>query len=422
MLVEFSLQNHRSFREKQTFTMVASNARAEKEGPHYAVETDNNAAPHVLREACLFGANGSGKSALIDGMNAMCRFVKESFKDDNATQKLSPHLFHSEWANEPTEFEAVFLHGGSLYQYGFAVDADRIHEEWLFERPNSTGRLRQIFTRAYDTKTKSYSWETSTSHLKGERESWKAQTRDNALFLSTAIALNAESLEEPHNWLAMGLQTISDVSNLAPYTAGRFDEEGWKERVLEFLQGADILFADIEVNEQSPFDHEEFLRLPAESKKHVKQILPENAKMLSIQTYRKNEQAQLVSLAIKEESSGTQSLFDLAGPILDALEHGLTLVVDELNTRLHPLAFRYITEQFCDPKTNPHNAQLIFSTHDLSVADQDCMAKDQIWLVEKGDDLASVLKPFSEFKTRDTRPFRKGYLQGRYGAVPRLAG
>ncbi|MXW86325.1 MAG: ATP-binding protein, partial [Boseongicola sp. SB0667_bin_21] len=92
------------------------------------------------------------------------------------------------------------------------------------------------------------------------------------------------------------------------------------------------------------------------------------------------------------------------------------------NTHLHPLAFRYISRLFCSSKSNPENAQLIFTTHDPTVTEEDCIGRDQIWLVEKGDDLASRLVPFSDYRTRDERPFRRGYLQGRYGAVPRLAG
>lgn len=423
MLIEFSIQNHRSYAARQTFSMVASNTQAQRRGEEYASATGNNAVPYVLREACLFGANGSGKTALIDGVKFMGEFVENSFKDTHSTKSRTPFLYHSQWRDAPSEFEVVFLHGESLFQYGFALDSDRIHEEWLFERPNDTGRLRQIFTREYDAKTESYSWEISPTHLKGERESWKAQTRDDALFLSTAVHLNAEGLERPFDWLTRGMREIQEIENLSPFTASRIaEDDDWKARVLDFLQGADLFFADIEVQEINFFDQKQFRQMPEDAQAQLKSLVPDDAKTLAIRSLRKDDAQNNVGLDWHEESSGTQILFALAGPILDVLHNGLTLFVDELNTRLHPLAFRYITQLFCNPETNPHNAQLVFTTHDVTVADQDCISKEQIWLVEKGDDLASILKPFSDFKTRDTGIFRRGYLQGRYGAVPRLAG
>ena len=418
MLVEFSVQNHRSFREKQSFLMTASNS-----GTPNAVATGNNGAPRVLQQACLFGANGAGKSGLIQGMRTVCDLVRNSFKDETKLiEKYEPHLFHSEWRNTPTEFEVTFLHDGSLFQYGFAYDAKRIWEEWLFERPSATRKQRQIFTREYDPNTEAYLWEISATYIKGERQSWKAQTRDNALFVSTAIQFNSESLKRPFDWLRGRLRTISSVDSVRPFAASRFDDSAWKGRVMAFLADTDLRLEDVEVEEKSAFETTAFKSLPTEQQNQLKSMLPEEATTLEIFTYRKDETGEKFRLDFDDESSGTRALFALIGPIMDSLDNGYTLVVDELNTHMHPLAFRYVTRMFCSSKTNPHNAQLIFTTHDLTVTDEDCIGRDQIWLVEKGDDLASRFIPFSDYKTRDERPFRKGYLQGRFGAVPRMAG
>ena len=265
MLVEFSVQNHRSFRDRQRFSMTASNS-----GTPNAVATGNIGAPHVLELACLFGANGSGKSGLIRGMNTVCALVRDSFKDDRKLIKeYDPHLFHSKWRNEPTEFEVAFLHDGSLFQYGFAYDAERIWEEWLFERPSATRKQRQIFTREYDPNIEAYLWETSATHLKGERQSWKAQTRDNALFVSTAIQLNAEPLRRPFNWLRRGLRTISNIELIGPFTASRFDDDAWKDRVLAFLRDTDLRLEDVEVEERSAFETTHFNGLSTEQQNRL---------------------------------------------------------------------------------------------------------------------------------------------------------
>ena len=418
MLVEFSVQNHRSFRDRQSFLMAASNS-----GTPNAVATGNIGAPHVLQQACLFGANGSGKSGLVRSMRTFCSLVKNSFRNERKLiEEYEPHRFHSRLRNAPTEFEVTFLHDDSLFQYGFAYDAERIWEEWLFERPSATRKQRQIFTRQYDPERDAYQWETNATHLKGQRQSWKAQTRENALFVSTAKQLNAEPLERPFSWLSRGLRTIHDVESIGRYTASRLDDDGWKCRVIAFLAAADLRLEDVDAEEGSFLETSNFRRLPKERWKQLKPLLPEGASALEVHTYRKDETGAKTRLDFDDESTGTRVLFELIGPIMDSLDNGYTLVVDELNTYLHPLVFRYVTRMFCSSKSNPHTAQMIFTTHDPTVTEDDCIGRDQIWLVEKGDDHASRLVPFSDFRTRNERSFRRGYLRGRYGAVPRVAG
>jgi len=416
MLVEFSVQNHQSFRDRQKFLMTASNGRTPN-----AVATGNNGAPYVLRQACLFGANGSGKSGLVRGMRTVRALIRNSFRDENSlVREYKPHLFHSEWRGAPTEFEMTFLHENSLFQYGFAHNAERICEEWLFERPSATRKQRQIFTREYRSESDAYEWETSATYLKGERQSWKDQTRDNALFLSTAAQLNAAPLMRPFNWLIQELRVILDTGSISNYTASRLNEKNWKARVLEFLTNADMRLEDLEAEELGLLDTASFRNLPEAQRKAFKSVIPEDARIWEVSTYRKDETGAKTRLDLGDESSGTRALFDLIGPIMDSLENGHTLVVDELNVHLHPLALRHIMRMFSSPKANPHQAQIIFTTHDPTVTEEGSIGRDQNWLVGKGDDLASRLTPFSDYRTRDGRPFRKGYLQGRYGAVPRL--
>jgi len=421
VLIEFSVENHRAFRKKQTFSMVAS-AAADRGGLGRVAHTNFTTAPLVLREACLFGANGSGKSSLIDAMKFMSGFVRNSFRHEPGQPiAVEPFAFHSEWRTRPSEFEAIFIHDDILYQYGFSVTRERVLEEWLFGRPQATGRDRQLFTRSYNFETNSYDWNLNSAHLKGERESWKSQTRPEALFLSTAVQLNAEPLKGAYEWFAKRFRMFSMSPDVMPnsYTESRFKEADWKGRVLDFLQRADVSLHDIEVEEKSLFEQPSFTKLPTPFQEMLREGSPD-AKTFSVSFLRQDDQAKPIPLPLNEESSGTKALFELAGPILDVLENGYTVVIDELNSGLHPLAFQYVIELFCDSRTNRNDAQLIFTTHDTSVTERSCIGRDQIWLVEKGADLSARMIPFSDFKTRDERPFQKGYLQGRYGAVPRI--
>ncbi len=419
MLVEFSVQNHRSFRDKQRFLMTASSSKTPN-----AVASDNNGAPYVLQQACLFGANGAGKSGLVTSIKTLGVLVLNSFKDEKLlSMSYEPHLFHSEWRNEPTEFEVTFLHDNSLFQYGFAYDAERILEEWLFERPSATRRQRQIFSREYNPKKGIYKWETNPTYLKGERQSWQAQTRDNALFVSTAIQLNAESMMRPFIWLVKNLRVISAQDLSDSYTASLLDKENVKTTVLEFLDEVDLRMEDVVAEKQEYFETTRFKNLPPVEQKALRSLTTAEATALEIwevYTWRKDEKETKIRLNMEDESLGTRALFSLIGPIIDSLKNGYTLIVDELNAHLHPLALRDVLRMFSSPNTNPHKAQIIFTSHDPTVTAEESIERDQIWLVEKGDDCASRLTPFSDYKTRNKRSFQTGYLQGRYGAVPRL--
>ncbi len=426
MLVEFSVENHRAFRERQVFSMVASRPT------EHTLETGTSSVPYVLPQTCLFGANGAGKSSLIGAMQFMQRFV-DNFGFDRADfnragfhfypkkPEVEPFLFHSEWRDRPSEFEAIFLHEETLYQYGFSLTRERVVEEWLFARPNRTRRQRHLFTRCYDGSKGTYDWSINSVHLKGPRESWKEQTREDALFLSTAVYLNSEELKKPYAWFADQIKMM-DENGSSLYTLSRFKESGWSRKVIEFLKRVDVSLTNIDVRESNPFESEDFLKSPVEIQKAMRASLPDDARQLVAYSVREDEKGEPVALNFDEESSGTQSLLGLTGPILDTLENGYVLVVDELNSSLHPLAFQALITLFSDPQINKKKAQLIFTTHDSSVTEGDsCIGHDQIWLVNKGTDLAAKLVPYSDFKkVRSAPSFQKGYLQGRYGGIPRI--
>jgi len=125
-----------------------------------------------------------------------------------------------------------------------------------------------------------------------------------------------------------------------------------------------------------------------------------------------------VALDFDEESAGTRKLFELAGPWLDVLEKGLVIFVDELDTGLHPHLVRFLLNMIHNPEMNPHNAQLIFATHDTTILDQTLMRRDQVWLFEKDEENSTRLYPLSDYKPRKGEALQKGYLYGRYGALP----
>lgn len=426
MLVEFSVENHRVFREKQTFSMVASSA-AGRAGNGLA--TGFSAVPHVLCDACLFGANGSGKTSLIDAIGFMSNFVRTSFRKEAGEEiPVEPFLFHGDWREKPSVFEAIFIHKETLYQYGFALTRERVVEEWLFARAKPSGLQHCIFTRIYDEENDNYEWEFSELHLIGERDSWRSQTRLDALFLSTAVQLDAAELRAPYDWFRNRLRILDFDSRLSiQYTLSRFEEDGWQERIKEFLRGIGIFVFDIVVQEKM-LEWPDMNNVPKKLRRALRDLqsalqkeTTTNQMALAAKFTRLDDQENPVQINIEKESAGTISLFALSGYFLTALDKGFVLVIDDLNSGLHPLAFRHLVDMFNKPSENKQGAQLIFTTHETFITESECMGRDQIWMVDiKNKTLAASLTPLSDYKTRSGRPFRKGYLQGRYGAVPRL--
>lgn len=419
MLVEISVQNYKSIGERQTLSLVAGAASSRKSGS--SVETGNPMVPHVLKSACLFGANGSGKSAFVEAMEFLTEFVEESAKDRQVDSEIDvkPFAYDREWRDSPCEIEVVFVHNKTLYQYGVAMDSVRVYDEWLFENPpEENTRLRKIFTRSFDEDTQEYEWNLNKTHLKGERKSWKNSTRKNALFLSTSVQLNSEDLRPPYEWLTRHFRVVEDVSRLhSGYSVRQFVEKGWKEEIVAFLNSADVPLDGIEI-EVGDFDVNELPEdFPKDALGKIGKEL-KNAKIIKkFETVRRDVDGVSIRLPFSEESAGTNVLFNLAGPLLDTLKSGYTLVIDELHNNLHPLALQYIVGLFASPSMNKFGAQLVFTSHEASILDDSCIHRDQIWFVEK-QNLMTRIKPLSLFKTRENVPLQKAYLDGRFGAIP----
>ena len=424
MLISFSVENFRSFSERQTLSMVAGSGTSRKE--QCSVPTGNPLASQALRSACLFGPNGAGKSTLVMAFGFFREFVISSAKATQEGEEIhvSPFKFDSEWRKQPSEFEIAFVYSDSLYQYGFALDNERVHSEWLFSRPNSPAtKTRTLFQREFDSKTGKYFWHINPRFVKGEKEIWKEATRDNALFLSTAIQLNATAFLKIFHWIQTHLRIIDSPDRLSPnFTAEKIAEKGWKKKVITLLKGIDIGVEEVLVDEKE-FHPNDFPVPSFFSKKARDDLVRQlkGAKIVELKSVHRTAEGKSVELDFEEESDGTKVLISLSAPWLDVLENGYTLIVDELHNSLHPLALKYLVNLFHNPKLNSKNAQLIFTSHETSVMAKNFMHQDQVWLLEIAETKNSNLIPLSDYKVRDISNFRKAYLDGRFGAVPKLS-
>lgn len=422
MLVSFSVKNFRSFSEQQTISMVASVGA--KRNERISFSTDNSFAPHLLRSACLFGPNGAGKSSLVIAFEFFRDFVVSSAKDTQEGDEIdvTPFKLDSRCREKPSEFEAIFIHKGNLYQYGFAVDKNRVWGEWLFSKPSEQDtKIRSLFQREFDSEISSYYWKISKKNVKGEKELWKNSTRDNALFLSTAIQLKSTAFKNIFDWIRGSLHIIRSADRISPFfTVRQYSEKGKKSKILDFLQAVDTKITSMKFDEQELRFGENFpiKRISESARDELEKIM--RGTKVEITSFHQSADGKLVGLDFNEESDGTQLIFSLAGPWFDVLENGYTLIIDELHNSLHPLALKFLIQLFHDPKINSNCAQLIFTSHETSVMAKDLMHQDQIWLLEKSGAENSMLIPLSDYKVRDVSTFQKAYLDGRFGAVPKL--
>lgn len=414
MLVEFRVRNFRSLRDEQVLSLVASADKTMADT--HTVATGLSAAPRLLKSAVVYGANASGKSNLIKALQYMRGVVLESAAlPPGQVFAVQPFRLDTESADQPTEFEVTFLVEGVRYQYGFSMTPQRIVAEHLLVY--KAFKPQRWFERRFDESSGKDAYEFGPG-LKGPKNVWEGATRPNALFVSMAVQLNSELLRPVFDWFATGLVIFNEQAQVGPQLSIQMLKQAERRtQIRDFLCAADISIADIDVETRKvPGQTVHFDPVAGKTEVRVEEV-EEHRLLFSHVT----DSGKAV-FGLAEESAGTRSLFFLAGPILDILRRGLTLVVDELDTSLHTLLVRELVRLFHRSDVNAGGAQLVFTTHDTSLLDApDLFRRDQVWLVDKDAAQASWLSALSEFSPRKNEAWGRFYLAGRYGAVPLIS-
>lgn len=415
MLIEFSVRNFRSFWEKQTLSMSALSTKELQAENSFLPPTKG--LPRLLRSAVIYGPNGSGKSNLINALDFMQEFVLASSKESQVGERIdaSPFLLNEHGPSQASEFEIIFVENNVRYQYGFKATRQRVVHEWLLAYP--TAKAQRWFERSYDPEREKENWYFGSKFL-GSKKTWQEHTRPNALFLSTAVQLNSEQLQPVFTWFKK-LITIPHGELISPtFSAESCEDRGTYADILSFLQSADIDVDAIEIKEKQ-IDSFPFPKgMPEELRAAIKNDLEGKKYKEVFFKHRIGDSDKYVSLPLGNESDGTQKLFAYSAPWLDLLKNGRILVVDELDNSFHPHLVRYLLKLIHSKVSNMKNGQLIFSTHDTSVLDAKILRRDQIWFMEKDGEKATQLYPLTDFHPRKKEALEKGYLQGRYGALP----
>lgn len=450
MLVEFSVVNFKSIKDRQTLSLVASGRQEEADVQLFSVPSSTKSGLKLLPSAALYGPNAAGKSNFLLALHAMRKFVVNADKQRSAESPLpaQPFKLDSSTRNAPTEFEVIFFIHGTRYEYAFSTTEERIVEERLSAYPQN--RAQRWFARQWDTQKHDYDWHLGPS-LEGAKNLWKKSTRDDSLFLSTAAQLNSRQLQPVYKWFDRTIRVIGteEFSPLSPMFSATLCETNRKEAILKFLKMADLGIDDIQVTRvpiDKPFRIEatkgsmkrfknkamqqaieaadQAMNQAIEATGRVINLLPKEIKpdFFDIRTFHQDNRGKLVAFGLEDESNGTQKLFSFAGSWIDILDQGHILFIDELHGSLHPKLVEFLMRQFNDRKTNPNNAQLIFTTHETAILSQQFVRRDQVWFCEKDSDKATQIYPLTDFRPRKGREnLEAAYLSGRYGAVPYIS-
>lgn len=417
MLIRFRVENHRAVSDEQELSLVAAPVSEHAEALVRAERYDFD----LLRVAAVFGANASGKSTLFEALAFMRSAVVDSqarWKPDAGVPR-APFALDPSRATEPSRFAVDLLLSGVRYEYGFAADSGRVLEEWLYAYPK--GRRQEWFTRDAAREE-----EFRFSRLfPGENRLISTVTRQNSLFLSAAAQNNHEGLRELYAWFSQGLaiSRAESRSSVDPVLVEMCRHEVLRKSILSILEAADLGIVAIDLYEEDGvaafgrmirvFQGEPLTQDPGALRQD-----PVDPGFTRVRFQHRTRSGAGVALPFEHESSGTKAMFALGGAVVVALASGRTLVVDELDRSLHPHLACKVVKLFNDPSTNPRGAQLIFNTHDTNLLDTSILRRDQIWFTEKDDDGATHLFPLTDFRARKYENIERGYLQGRYGAVP----
>lgn len=396
MLCQFTVKNYKSIRDEVTFDMQAA-AISEHED-RIIKDRDGEA---FLPVSAIYGPNGGGKSNVLKALQTLvAKILRPLYATEDNEEKVllqkriivEPFAF-SESKNEPTEFELFFRTDSAEYRYILHVKRDVVVYESLDRVRLETGRRSALYTRD----EKGIVLKGAFAKLKVSEDLSKTLTLLS--YLGIAYKGNAV-VKDVLGWFEYEVKFLNYGNPMEELRMAISDSEDVKHLMLDMIQEMDLDIVDFRVEEK------ENNRIEVFTKHCVDDVEAE--------------------LNLSDESSGTKKLFGLLPFIAASLLDGTTLVIDELDAKIHPVLLRYIIMMFNDMSINQHNAQLIFTSHDLSTMNSEVFRRDEIWFVAKGNAENSKLYSLVEFKNgkgesvRKDAKFDKQYLEGKYGADPYL--
>ena len=397
MLCQFSVKNYKSIRDDITFDMQA--AAISEHTDKVIKDSDEQL---FLPVSVIYGPNGGGKSNVLEALQALGTMV---LKPIHATKQniiadykfnrypVKPFLFSEEGKNNPIEFEVFFRTELAEYRYVLHVKADIVIFESLDRIKLETGRKSALFTR--------HAEEISLKGVFAKLKISEGLSKSLPLLSYLGITyMNNDVVKDVINWFEFGIDFLNYGNPYEELKTAIAASEEIKKLVLDMIREMDLDIEDFRVEDRDNNQIEVYTQ-------HV------------VNGFK-------AEIPLSEESSGTKKLFGLLPFIAKSLVCGTTLVIDELDAKIHPVLLRYVIMLFNNMDVNKHGAQLVFTSHDLSTMNNEVFRRDEIWFVAKGSNQNSKLYSLVEFKTgngevvRKDAKYDKQYLEGKYGADPYL--
>ncbi|MCK5061202.1 AAA family ATPase [Candidatus Parcubacteria bacterium] len=414
MLLNFKVKNYRSIKDEITLDLQATSDKTMKNDATFA-----HGNVSLLKSAVIYGPNASGKSNILKAFFVFRVMVLESLLRSNAPADLPNEFFKlsRETENKPSCFEMTFLLDEDIYNYGFEINKEKVSKEWLKQEKGK----KILFSR------KNQEIESNKNYFQEASVILKKQTAEKVLFL-TLLAGNNTPLSKRIIDLVKNTNYISgtDRGNTLNYSFGQFlKNQDMAEKMKNFTIKADLGVVDIKASEKM------ILAKQAQSipDKFKELLFKEDSKIAerSLKFYHKKFDKNGKNTGVEsldffsEESEGTQTFFALSAPFIDTLEGGKALFIDEIDASLHPYLCRYIVSIFNSKEKNPNNAQLIFTTHDISLLSEEFLRRDQIYFTDKNKYNSTELFSLSDISERKGVDYAKRYMEGRYNALPYIS-
>lgn len=423
MLLQFSVSNFRCFRQHQTLSLAASSH--DRSLPENRIEREF---PGVksrfwLKGAAIYGANASGKSTMLEALGALRNLVIGSAArtdPEDPIPEIEPFALTPSEPESPTTFTIAFATGETRFEYRLAATRKRIWHESLRAFPE--GKAQVWYARDWSPESGTYAWSPDRPTGFERDRRLERDTLGNVLFLSKHISSNRSELEPVFRWFKNQLLFL-DLSTRAFLSFDqtlRQIERGTDlaQAILSVLRHADVGITGARTVDYAP---------PKEMLDLIQRMPKELQEDFRKQSFRRPELlhragAAEVPLPYDSESAGTQRLFALAGPWLEILANGRTVLMDELETSMHPLLVAELLRLLFSGKTNPNGAQILFTTHNPLLLDPTLLRRDQIWFTDKNREGEARIYPLTDYSPRNRESLVRGYLSGRYGGIPFLPG
>jgi AAA15 family ATPase/GTPase len=424
MILNITLKNYRSFKDDTSFTMIAESSKSKEQNVFIQSLAKGEDEIRLLNTALIYGANASGKTNLLRALYEIIGYIAKSKpKAGENIPIYDPFKFSSETKESPVEFSLEFVGKDSIkYKYELNFDKRNVIKEELTYWPNNKQTLLLKRIVSEDLNSLKHTGQLGSIFKSKEIEIFHNQ----ALLSKFGEDIPNEIISEVYIYISK-IEVINACSSRRLSTLKKeilekmVKNSSLLQKMNELIRFADTGLKSINISEINEDD----LVLPKDIPDATRNKLLNDFKYFMTGNHPYYQNLQLSKddeeLPFDQESHGTKTLFALGGRLLQAIEYGEVIFVDELETSLHPYLSKLLVSLFQNPRINKRNSQLIFTTHDITLLDRTLFRKDQVWFAEKNEYGATNLYSLQDFNdVREDTPFDKWYLAGKFGGIPNI--